>query len=385
MNTEKLHETDYRNGIIYLIAIILLGFVLVRSSNCQTDNDNKKGPLDSLIACCHYLEEEVSYIRISFTFADSARKFNIKASDDFVEAPRMESYKTYKFEFDGMEDQPLFENPEVLNFTNCFYIIDLVTKGNNNYLLLSDNFQVTDHRVKQFVKEKIFVDLFIEIDPFHIVDVMQAVEFQTSKRDTVYLDTLVIKKIVHDTVYVQVGGDTLTARKYFADTLFVEKHDTIYVESVVHDTVFIDVHKDDRIFVTKDVLGDVPIIKNIVFANNGDYGSDLNYIFYSKYSHWFEDPYFTLDFKFKTHSKELNVIKPDKILNNVPEGWAVQYVIAADEEKLIPFGDYVRLHHKIAIRLENNRCYLLAREGIVLKPEKIKDKDEKTLTLRVNY
>jgi hypothetical protein len=383
MNTEKLNGTDRKRWLIYLVAIFILGFVLVRDSSCQMGNS--EGELDSVIACYHYLEEEVSYLRISFTFADSARKFNIKASDDYVEAPRMKSYKTYKFEFDGLENQPLFKNPKIVNYTNCFYIIDLVTKGNNNYLLLSDNFRVSDHRVKQFVKEKIFMDLFIEMDPFHIIDVMQAVEFQTSKRDTVYLDTLIIKKTVHDTVYVQIGGDSLATRKFLADTVFVEKHDTIYVESVVHDTVFIDVRKDDRVFVTRNELDDVPIIKNIVFANNGDYETDLNYIIYSKYSHWFEDPYFTLDFKFRTQSKELNIIKPDNKLSNVPDGWVVQYVILADEDRIIPFGDYVRLHHKIAVRMENNRCYLLTREGVVLKPAEIKEKDEKTLSLRINY
>jgi len=282
----------------------------------------------------------------------------------------------------------LFADQSILNLTNCFYILEFVSIGNINYLLLSENFRVTDHRIKQFIKEKIFVDLFIDIDPFHIADVVQSVDFKAAKRDTIYSDTLIIERIIRDTVYVSVGDeDSLANRRFIADTMFVEKMilDTIFVEKVVRDTVLVDMRKNNRIFVTKDELDEAPIIRNVIFANNGDYETDLNYILYSKFSHWFEEPYFLLDFKFRTNSKDLDIRKPDKEVQNLPEGWTVQFVITADEDRLIPFGDYVKLHRKIAARLENNSCYLLTRDGIVLEPEEIKDKDEKTLFLRVNY
>ncbi|NQU04832.1 MAG: hypothetical protein HQ568_01965 [Calditrichaeota bacterium] len=388
MNTAKLHRTTYKNKLIGLISVLILTFCLIQDSECQTQAKAGEGVLDSIVACCHYLDVEITYIRLSFTFPDSAREFTIKASDESAETPRMKSYETYKFDFVELENQPLFADQSIINFTNCFYILDLVTKGNNNYLLLSDNFHVIDHQIKQFVKGKIFVDLFIEIDPFHIVDVMEAFEFHAARRDTIYMDTLVVERIIHDTVYVTVGdGDSLSIRRFPADSMFTEKAvpDTVFIEKVVHDTVFIDVGKDDRIFVTRDVLDEVPIIRNVVFANNGDYETDLNYVLYSKFSHWFEDPYFSLEFKFKTKSKDLIIRKPDKELQNVPEGWKMQFVITADEDRLIPFSDYVRLHKKIAIRMENNRCYILTRQGINLNPGEFKDKNEKTVTVRFTY
>jgi len=85
MNAAKLHRTAYKSKLIGLIGFLLLTFCLVQDSKCQTYNS----ALDSVVACCHYLKEDISYIRISFAFPDSAREFSVEESNDYVKARRI--------------------------------------------------------------------------------------------------------------------------------------------------------------------------------------------------------------------------------------------------------------------------------------------------------
>lgn len=384
-----------RKSVLTTLVILTFSLSYLQEARCQEeayseDQVHKKAKLDSVICCCHYMAE-IPYIRITLIFSDSARKFDISSSYDEVPATRIKGFQTYRFEIEDMEGKELFLDQDIINYTNCFFVLELVSIEGRNYLLLSENFKITDKRIKQFVKKKIFIDLFTIIDPFHVMDVMQVVEYRAGQADTLYIETLVhdtvyqdtlfMEKFVHDTVYFQVAaGDT----SYLSNVI----HDTIYVNHVIRDTVFIDIMREERVFVQQDFIDTLSTIKNIVFANNGDYDTDLNYILFSKFSHWFEEPYFTLEFKFKDEIEKLRIIEADSKPQDLPEGYSVQYIISPKKKRLldlIPDNEYVRLHRKIALKMENNKCYILTRKGLILNPQKFTEKDKKTLAIQINY
>ena len=391
---------------LFILLILLCILIFTPSAECQQDKFEfpedvfKKVPPEGAIityinACCHYTAE-IPYIRITFQFPQGARGFDLFPSDDPVASSRLKDYNVFEFRFMDLDSVELFNDIEI-NYTNTFFVLEFVSKRNKNYLLLSKNVKITDRQVRQFVINKIFIDLFTIIDMFDIIDVMQVVEYHQAKQDTVYLeklvpdtvymDTLFLEKIVQEKVYVTVDQDEAIE---LTDTVFVEKlvHDTVHVETVKRDTVFVDKYTDKRVFIEWDYLGSVPIKEKVVFANNGDYNSDLKYILNHKFSSWVDDPYLIVEFIFETGVKDLEIKKMDYKPRDIPEGYTVEYVIypvKGSQLNLLPNCDYVKLHRDIALKLEDNKCSLLTKRGIKLKPNVFKIKDEKTVTIRINY
>ena len=384
-----LHIYYQRSWLLAATFVLMFCFPGIRKAECQVyESPEDKRParviIDSIGCCYHYIAE-IPYMRITFRFPDGARPFDIAPAEEFVPSTRLNNYEAYRFDFTGLEGVELFNNLGI-NYTNTFFVLEFVSRKNKNFMLLSKNIKITDRQIKRFVKNKVFIDLFTVIDHFNIIDVMQVVEYKNSMRDTVY-----IEKVVHDTVYVDVGsGDALTIIKEVVDTVFVEvtRYDTVYIDKIIHDTLFMDKLSYERVYLVKDDFESIPIVEKVVFANHGDYVTDLNYILSSKFSSWIDDPYLILDFKFRDETEDMVIKKPDRELKDLPEGYIVRYVIYPENKSridLFPDCDFVRLHSKIALKLEDNRCWLLTRKDIKLRPHEFEDKDAKTTSVLISY
>ncbi|NQT34629.1 hypothetical protein HQ587_05520 [bacterium] len=404
------HVSIMRSFIPTLL-VLTFCFCLAPNAECQEENFKvwddefwKGAPredaiIDSIGACCHYLAE-IPYIRITFQFPRGAREFDITTSDDIVPSERLKDYQTYEFHFTDIDTAELFHNIKI-NYTNTFFVLEFVSYQHKNYLLLSKNIKITDKQIKQFVKTKIFMDIFIIIDLFDIMDVMEVIEYHIARqdtvfiekviRDTVYQDTFYIEKVVYDTIYLKPDIDReMLAQKGLIDTVFIDKtvHDTIYVAKLQRDTVFIDKETEIRIFIEEDVLDTIPVVEKVVFANNGDFDTNLNYVLNSKFSSWFGDPYFILEFKFKGKFEDLTIEKPKHVPDDIPEGYEIQYVIYAEDSKsgvIFPELRYVKIHRKIALKLGDNRCSLLTRKGMTLEPQDFQNRNGKSSSILINY
>ena len=407
----SFRHVSITKALIPTLLIVTLGLCLVQNAASQEENFKvwedefwKGAPredaiIDSIGACCHYLAE-IPYIRITFQFPRGAREFDITTSDDIVPSQRLKDYQTYEFHFTDIDTAELFNNIKI-NYTNTFFVLEFVSYKHKNYLLLSKNIKITDRQIKQFVKTKIFMDIFIIIDLFDIMDVMEVIEYHIAQqdtvfiekvvRDTVYQDTFYFEKVVYDTVYLKPDIDReMLARKGLIDTVFVDKavRDTIYIAKLQRDTVFIDKETESRIFIEEDVLDTIPIIEKVVFANNGDFNTNLNYVLNSKFSSWFGDPYFILEFKFKRKFEDLTIEKPKHVPDDIPEGYEIQYVISPENSnagEIFPECKYVKIHRKIVLKLGDNRCSLLTRKGMTLEPQSFQYRNEKSSSILINY
>ena len=161
--------------------------------------------------------------------------------------------------------------------------------------------------------------------------------------------------------------------------------DTVFIEKVVHDTIYIEIGD------TAQVVHDTIYIEKIIYVEKGEEFNKLNSIKCQHYVHWWDNPDFRLDLCFSMNTEKLVIEKSRERLDDIPDGYSVQYVIHP-RDKGIPqlFDDtyvkYVRCSGKILLKQVQDNYYLLAEEGIVLKPDRFTyDEYNRKACLRLGY
>ena len=154
------------------------------------------------------------------------------------------------------------------------------------------------------------------------------------------------------------------------DTVYAKTHDTLYIEKMVHDTF---------------------ILEKVVYVDRGLNVNRLNVVNCEHYVHWWNDPHFKIDFQFSMNTVRLAIKESNDKLLDIPADYKVQYVIYPENDSLTLFHrdvyvNYVRCNGQIMLKQQENKCYLLAKQGYYLKPhEFVYDEVAHVVYIRVRY
>jgi len=143
--------------------------------------------------------------------------------------------------------------------------------------------------------------------------------------------------------------------------------DTVYIEKVIHDTVYIARETEAKL------APDTVYVEKIVYVEKGEELNRLTDIRCENFLHWWNNPHIKLSFFFKDHTEKFAVKESNRKLKDIPAGYNVKYVINCTTKGTPPlFTDvntnYVRSRGKILLWQAKDKCFILAREGIDLKP-----------------
>ncbi len=158
------------------------------------------------------------------------------------------------------------------------------------------------------------------------------------------------------------------------------KRDTVILEKFIRDTVFI-----------REIVRDTVAVEKLVYTEDEEIANRLLEVSCEHFVHWWSDPHFKLDFKFNLKAAKLTIKRTGKRLEDLPEGYDVQYVICPEGDNPDLFGEdvkinYIRNNGKLLLKLDKSGCYLLARRGCVLKPYEFAYDDYANIAyIRVRY
>ncbi len=161
--------------------------------------------------------------------------------------------------------------------------------------------------------------------------------------------------------------------------------DTVYIEKIIHDTVYIEIGT------TAKSAPDTVYIDRIVYVEKEEELNSLKGIRCENFLHWWNDPHIRISFFFKDHTEKFEIKESTRKLKDIPAGYDVKYVIEYTTKGIPPlFTDvntnYVRSEEKILLWQAKDKCYILAREGIDLKPRNFGyDENNRLAFLRLTY
>lgn len=161
--------------------------------------------------------------------------------------------------------------------------------------------------------------------------------------------------------------------------------DTVYIEKVIHDTVYIEIGSGAK------PAPDTVYIEKIVYVEKGEELNKLTGIRCENFLHWWNDPHIKISFFFKDHTEKFDINESTRKLMDTPAGYNVKYVIDCTTKGTPPlFTDvntnYVRSREKIMLWQAKDKCYILARDGVNLKPRIFQyEENEKLTFLRLTY
>ena len=140
------------------------------------------------------------------------------------------------------------------------------------------------------------------------------------------------------------------------------KQDTVIVKKVIHDTVFVPKTEHDTTLRERVILVEAPKERRRLTEINCEH-----------FVHWWSDPHYKLDFNFNGDPERLIIKEIDADLPIVEGDYSAQYVIFAARKEAQLFDDRVKLNYvscddRISLKLKEGRCYIMAREGTILKP-----------------
>ncbi|MDP8240778.1 MAG: hypothetical protein P9X24_16950 [Candidatus Hatepunaea meridiana] len=217
------------------------------------------------------------------------------------------------------------------------------------------------------------------------VYVKQPVYTSTAKPETVFVmqsQQQIMYKTPGDSDRIQVtlGGIPID----------VVKEDTVVIEKLVYDTLYEDTLFVDRIEIVTDTIH----VEKVIYVEKGKEVNELMGINCENYVNWWNDPHIKLDFQFKLHTIKLAMEPSNKKILDAEPGYTVQYVIYPfdqDSSNTILFHNevpinYSRSSEQILVKMQENKCYLLANEGFIIRPhEFVYDDNNRLVYIRLRY
>ncbi len=327
-----IHSKQSTGRVLFRFGLICL-FILV---NCHTALHAATSSLKQ-IRCHRYEEGGLPVkVRLSLDFTAKPERLTLKKADDpFTGAPA--GYLTDFVIMSADKRAAGAIKPVNVRYTNAEGTINLAFADNTIHLAVIKGYELQKSEFKYLDEDNVaYIDL--KLSPRMVMP---------TRSPKVVHDTVFVEKIIHDTVYVEKAG---------AETI----HDTVFVEK-------------------------------IVYVEKGGNVNKLTGINCRHFLHWWNDPHFRIDFKFKKKVEKLAVKESRQKLKDIPPGYAVQYVIYSENRSLPKLFDDVPVSYtgcggKLILKPSKNKCYLLVKEGYKFKPHVFTtDAGNRVSSLRLSY
>ena len=365
-----LHQKLSESRILVASGAILLGLLLVHSGSYCAANELQKVRF-------HLYEEnfEPVKVRIALDFQSAYVKLVLRKSDQpFSNLPKgfIEDFVI------AAEDESSGHliNPVDVEYKNAKDLIRLVIKDHMLHLGVKEDFELKGAHFNYVPDTHVsYADLAIvkrTAQPKPVESEVSSAEPEQPLVTAAEEDSGMVQVTYIDPDRIQITLDQLPVQLLKVDTVLVEKiiRDTVFIQTLIHDTI---------------------TVEKVVYIEQGRSANQLVGINCEHYVNWWHDPHFKLDFQFKLYPEELTIEASDKKLIDLPAGYQVKYVIHPVTSDLTLFhGDiqvnYVRCDGKIMLKLQDNKCYLLAGEGIDINPHEFGyDEKDKVAYVRLRY